>query len=220
MASNQLLGHPSRRSHRHAMSRKLVRQPTAGGSDTEFLPDGDIIVPHCEAVLDNSQTLASSAVSTKSEELSLTPKDLAIRVSNAQRTFKYEILRLAHTLQLKGWRRVPLEMSQDINIERLSGALTNAVYVVSPPRHMPTDSNADASHLNARKALRRVPMYVSMPQNLHQTLMYVIQQATLAHIWPAGGPPHRSSIRAANPTPAIAKTHWTSLARDIRERTL
>ena len=52
-------------------------------------------------------------------------------------TFKNEIVRLAHTLRLKGWRRVPLDGGADIEVERLSGALTNAVYVVSPPKRLP-----------------------------------------------------------------------------------
>ena len=47
-------------------------------------------------------------------------------------TFKNEIIRLAHTLRLKGWRRVPLDAGETIGVERLSGALTNAVYVVTP----------------------------------------------------------------------------------------
>ena len=48
-------------------------------------------------------------------------------------SFKNEIIRLAHTLRLKGWRRVALDSGESISVERLSGALTNAVYVVSPP---------------------------------------------------------------------------------------
>lgn len=51
--------------------------------------------------------------------------------------FGKEIVRLAHTLRLKGWRQVPLEYGGEIDVERLSGALTNAVYVVSPPRVLP-----------------------------------------------------------------------------------
>ncbi len=48
-----------------------------------------------------------------------------------------EIVRLAHTLRLKGWRQISLENGGDIDVERLSGALTNAVYVVSPPAVLP-----------------------------------------------------------------------------------
>jgi choline kinase len=50
--------------------------------------------------------------------------------------FKNDIIRIAHTLRIKGWRRVPLESGDSIDVERLSGALTNAVYVVSPPKNM------------------------------------------------------------------------------------
>jgi choline kinase len=64
------------------------------------------------------------------------------REKDAWRTFKYEILRLVHTLKL-GWRRVPLESSDKIEVERLSGALTNAVYVVSPPTDLPKTTGDD-----------------------------------------------------------------------------
>ena len=50
---------------------------------------------------------------------------------------KKEIVRLAQTLRLKGWRQVPIEYGGEIEVERLSGALTNAVYVVSPPKVLP-----------------------------------------------------------------------------------
>jgi choline kinase len=53
--------------------------------------------------------------------------------------FKSEILRLTHTLGFRGWRRVPLNAGGAIEVVRLSGALTNAVYLVSPPRRMPDE---------------------------------------------------------------------------------
>jgi choline kinase len=59
--------------------------------------------------------------------------------------FKSEILRLAHTLRLKGWRSIPLENSDDIDVERLSGALTNAVYVISPPKALPPPKTTSTS---------------------------------------------------------------------------
>ncbi|OAX81097.1 hypothetical protein ACJ72_04564 [Emergomyces africanus] len=59
--------------------------------------------------------------------------------------FKSEIVRLTHTLGFKGWRRIPLEDCNNIEVVRLSGALTNAVYVVSPPKHLPRPSNSSSS---------------------------------------------------------------------------
>lgn len=97
-------------------------------SDTEYF-DGDVIVPSCDVVLDNSKTLNyASGATTPTAAGRRADKEAQVWV-----TFKSEILRLAHTLRLKGWRRVPLDSGADLEVERLSGALTNAVYVVSPP---------------------------------------------------------------------------------------
>lgn len=118
-------------------ARKLSHRPasTAASSDTEFF-DGDPIVPAAEVVLDNSMTMSYTGGAAQStDDLSLTRTVTASE--EHWKKFKAETLRLIHTLRLKGWRRVPLEMSAEISIERLSGALTNAVYVVSPPEELP-----------------------------------------------------------------------------------
>ena len=133
-------------SRRTSSIRKLRKgSTTAGSSDTEY-HDGDALVPTAEVFLDNSKTLSYFGGTADSEP------DLNISSKRAARegwlTFKHEILRLAHTLRLKGWRRVPLERGEDIDVERLSGALTNAVYVVSPPKHLeqtPSDKDASAA---------------------------------------------------------------------------
>lgn len=65
------------------------------------------------------------------------PNKRALREKETWLRFKNEIVRLAHTLKLKGWRQVPLDRGGDIEVERLSGALTNAVYVVKPPTNLP-----------------------------------------------------------------------------------
>ena len=98
-------------------------------SDTEYL-EGDVVVPSCDAVLDNPKTIAPSSADVSSSKRSEKDRE-------AWTTFKNEIVRLAHTLKLKGWRRVPLDRGRDIEVQRLSGALTNAVYVVSPPKDLP-----------------------------------------------------------------------------------
>ena len=97
-------------------------------SDTEYF-DGDVIVPSCDVVLDNSKTMSYGSGSSTPVAGRRADKE-----AMAWLTFKSEILRLAHTLRLKGWRRVPLDSGADLEVERLSGALTNAVYVVSPPK--------------------------------------------------------------------------------------
>ncbi|KAL2757687.1 hypothetical protein ACRALDRAFT_2081403, partial [Sodiomyces alcalophilus JCM 7366] len=88
------------------------------GSDTDYV-DGEVVVPTCDAFLDNTKTLSYNAGRSSEKE--------------AWDTFKNEIIRLARTLKIKGWRRIPLDWGDRISVQRLSGALTNAVYVVTPP---------------------------------------------------------------------------------------
>ena len=120
---------------------KLRRQSTAASSDTDYF-DGEPIVPSCEAILDNSRTLAYTGGAAESEEEISGPGKNTPKEKEAWATFKFEIVRLAHTLRLKGWRRVPMERSNDIEVGRLSGAFTNAVYVVSPPKSLPQPSES------------------------------------------------------------------------------
>jgi choline kinase len=60
--------------------------------------------------------------------------------------FKSELLRLTHTLELKGWRKLPMESAAEIDVVRLSGALTNAVYKVTPPQNIPPPKAEDGSY--------------------------------------------------------------------------
>lgn len=100
-------------------------------SDTEFFGD-DILVPNVEATLDNAKTLAYTGGSADADTSDVAKRrDLEHWV-----TFKREVVRLTHTLRLKGWRQIPIDNSADIDVARLSGALTNAVYVVRPPKNM------------------------------------------------------------------------------------
>jgi choline kinase len=117
----------------------LMKRFSIVSSDTDYFEGAEELVPTCEAVLDNSQTLAYSggaAEGVADSGSSIRSSRRAKKDKEAWATFKYEILRLAHTLKLKGWRKVPLEQSGEIEVERLSGALTNAVYVVSPPKNL------------------------------------------------------------------------------------
>ena len=117
--------------------RKLRRPSIAASSDTEFF-DGESLVPSCDVVLDNTRTLSyTGGLIDDSTSRPSMPRSSSTKEKEAWRTFKYEIVRLAHTLRLKGWRRVPMELSDKINVERLNGALTNAVYEVSPPKDLP-----------------------------------------------------------------------------------
>jgi hypothetical protein len=82
-------------------SLKAPMTPTAT-SDTEYASDGDALVPGCEVWLKNPEEIGMD-------------------------NFKREVLKLAHTLRCKGWRRVDLERFKEVGVSRISGALTNAV---------------------------------------------------------------------------------------------
>lgn len=124
----------SHRSKKYA-SRSTFNLSRTASSDTDYV-DGDVLVPSCDAILDNTKTLKysqggvddSMSICSRREE-----KERLVWLA-----FKNEIIRLAHTLRLKGWRRVALDSGDDIAVERLSGALTNAVYVVNPPEVLPS----------------------------------------------------------------------------------
>lgn len=126
---------------RGSTRRSLRKWSTAVCSDTDY-QDGDILVPSAEVILDNSKTLSFCGAATSSLSDPTDSDKKARKETEAWNHFKNEIVRLAHTLKLKGWRRVPLDRGAEIDVERLSGALTNAVYVVSPPK--------DLSHLLPR----------------------------------------------------------------------
>jgi choline kinase len=136
-----------------SVTRKSKRGLTAASSDTEY-QDGDFLVPNVEAVLDNSKLMDNPAAQTDNDITTVKSKDKDQWIA-----FKCEVVRLTHTLRLKGWRRVPMEQGADIDVQRLSGALTNAVYVVSPPKNLPeppaTSDSATTSAIPARK--RRPP---------------------------------------------------------------
>lgn len=126
-----------RRSRRQSSTRRLLRKAsTIASSDTEY-QEPDIDVPSAEVVLDNSKTLGySGGIASVGVELS-NPNKRALKEKEAWLQFKMEIVRLCHTLRLRGWRRIPMDRGEDVGVERLSGALTNAVYVVSPPKDLP-----------------------------------------------------------------------------------
>ncbi|KAI5808598.1 kinase-like domain-containing protein [Peziza echinospora] len=84
------------------------RPSTSYGSDTDANAEGDVIVPECEVELKTPEAIGWD-------------------------DFKREVLKLTHTLRCKGWRRIALDRFKEIEISRISGALTNAVFLVKPP---------------------------------------------------------------------------------------
>lgn len=144
---------PSYGSRKRPSSRRMSKVVS---SDTEYF-DGEVLVPSCDVVLDNSKTLSYGGGGASSSDLNLpTTGKKAEKEAKAWDTFKSEILRLAHTLRLKGWRRVPLENGHEIEVTRLSGALTNAVYVVSPPKNMPQPEDGKKPKKPPAKLLLRI----------------------------------------------------------------
>jgi choline kinase len=122
-------------SHVRRMSIGLKRH-SAVSVDSDYFDSIDQLVPSCDAVLDNSKTMAYSVDDADSEPENEVSEKRRRKEREAWTTFRYEILRLTHTLKLKGWRRVAMEQHDEIDVQRLSGALTNAVYVVSPPKNV------------------------------------------------------------------------------------
>lgn len=86
-------------------------------SDTEYFGD-DVLVPNVEAKLDNSKTMAFTGGSAHSD----TSEAAKRRDHEHWVKFKEDILRLTHTLKLKGWRRIPMERAGEIDVSRLSGS--------------------------------------------------------------------------------------------------
>lgn len=140
---NALTRQPSRR-HRHTRSKGLRR---GSGSESDCYDETG--VPSVDAILDNTKTLAYNG-GASSENLLSGPdqQTQASKETDHWLIFKAEILRLAHTLRLKGWRRIEMDNCADIEVTRLSGALTNAVYVVKPPK---------LARQNSNKSLKMVP---------------------------------------------------------------
>ena len=131
-----------RKSKRQSSTRGLLRKAsTIASSDTEY-QEPDIDVPSAEVILDNSKTLGYSGGAASSGVDLIQSSKRAVKEKEAWLQFKAEIVRLSHTLRLKGWRQISFDRSADIDVERLSGALTNAVYVVSPPKDLSKSSSA------------------------------------------------------------------------------
>jgi choline kinase len=133
-ASSFLQSHkPPVSSRRGSLFKKTRKGSAYASSDTDYV-DGDVLVPSADVWLDNTKTMAYTGGTSGSEVESVEDKK---KDKEHWVKFKREIVRLTHTLKLKGWRKLPIERGEEIDVERLSGALTNAVYVVAPPRMMP-----------------------------------------------------------------------------------
>lgn len=136
---------------------KKLSSRTRASSDTDYV-DGDAVVPTCDAVLDNTKTLSYNA-GKSSDNLSAAGSKAEAKEREAWAVFRNEIIRLAHTLRIRGWRRISLDSGDKISVERLSGALTNAVYVVTPPN--------DVEKLPGKKGPTKVLLRIYGPHVEH-----------------------------------------------------
>lgn len=155
---------------RRGSSRKKLGRglSTASASDMER-PDLELNVPSCDVVLDNSKTLAYSG---GEPDDGVSPnRDRKHKSQDVWSSFKYEIVRLTHTLRLRGWRHIPMDYSGVIEVERLSGALTNAVYVLSPPKDLPKREQYGNDSTNSlpspKKPLPKLLLRIYGPQVEH-----------------------------------------------------
>lgn len=123
-----------------ASVRNLRRPSAAFSSDTDH-HESEMHVPECDVYLDNTKTLASTGKHRASQINLQDANSPVAREDEPWLSFKYEIVRLTHTLRFRGWRRVSLDNCGEIEVDRLSGALTNAVYVVSPPADVPASQD-------------------------------------------------------------------------------
>lgn len=126
---------PSLKAHRPRNRRRSISQRTVS-SDTDYM-DGDVIVPDCDVVLDNTKAMSYSGGGASTPADDTDPE--ARKDQDGWHEFKNEVIRTTHTLRLKGWRRVPLGGGDLITVERICGALTNAVYSVTPPSDLPKE---------------------------------------------------------------------------------
>lgn len=138
---------------RTTTTKKGLRRGSASDSDAleEFS------APAVDAFLDNTKTLAYGGGGSAEDEDGVTDSKRREVWTN----FKADILRLTHTLEIKGWRKVPQENAADIGVVRLSGAMTNSVYVVSPPASLPIPPRAEDGSYTLVPV--RPPSYVQIP---------------------------------------------------------
>ncbi|KAF2124719.1 kinase-like protein [Dothidotthia symphoricarpi CBS 119687] len=128
-------------SHNRKLSAGLKRHSIIS-TDSDHFDSVDQLVPGCDAVLDISKTMGYTMENSESGPDDEESKKRAQKEKEAWDTFKFEILRLTHTLKLKGWRKVPTEMSSQLDVQRLSGGLTNIVYTVFPPKDLPSQADS------------------------------------------------------------------------------
>lgn len=151
----RILSQFSAASHSSASSlrrkRSALRNYRRGSASDSDYSDSEQGVPSVDATLDNSKALAYTGGLPETETITIPLSKQRSRDIENWKIFKSEIVRMAHTLRLKGWRRVPMDACGDVEVVRLSGALTNAVYVVSPPKNLHAGKTESSGSLIPRR---------------------------------------------------------------------
>ncbi|KAF8253644.1 kinase-like protein [Wilcoxina mikolae CBS 423.85] len=156
--------HPPSASRSPSNSRRNSRRKSLLGasSDTEYASDGDAVVPECVEWLKIPEEIGWDA-------------------------FKLEVLKLAHTLRCKGWRRVGLGRFKEVGVSRISGALTNAVYMVTPPADIPASSSTSSLSQPPRQPPKLL-LRIYGPQVSHlidrKTELYILRRLARQKIGP------------------------------------
>jgi choline kinase len=150
---------PRRPSYVHTGSKRRASlyKKLGLGSDVDKAEQEDEVT-HVDVTLDNTKTMSYTGGAEDISDGTVTPgaSTRMVEEKEAWATFKLEILKLTHTLHVKGWRAFPFHYSNKIEVTRLSGALTNAVYVVTPPPHQPPPEHLTRKHRKAEKVLLRI----------------------------------------------------------------
>lgn len=125
---------------RRTIVKGLRGEPLSESDNAEF----ETTAPYVDAFLDNTRTLGYSGGGPDDGDDEKSESTKRAKEKENWLVFKNDMLRIIHTMRLKGWRRVPVEAVGEIDVARLSGALTNAVYVVTPPQ-IPYESSSQAN---------------------------------------------------------------------------
>ena len=140
---------------------KLMARTKSAGTVSDSDARDEESVPSAEVTLDNSKTLGyRGGAATSHVDLPQHSK-WAAKEEDPWVHFKQEIVRLTHTLKVSGWRRVSIEQAAEIEVERLSGALTNAVYVVTPPEKLTSNTPAVATEGPSPFISKKTPKWVT-----------------------------------------------------------
>ena len=164
-------------------SKQVLRKRSTGTMSGSDSADDELLVPSAEVTLDNSKTLRYTGGAPTSDVDHRNPSKRAAKEKAAWRQFKSEVVRLTHTLKIPGWRRVAVEQSGEVDVERLSGALTNAVYVVSPPKDLPQTPGV-LQDGRASVGPKKKPQYAQNIE-IQQTLTNSIKYIATPRVWPA-----------------------------------